>query len=373
MLKVAAFHIEDLNSNHLNSIGLYLKEIYSYNQSNPKISLTFLGPNNSGIGKIPSIGLFKSKNKKGLVPISFLTLLKLIPKISYLKKFDILWFQHIIYVLPALLMFKRPKIVLIVHGRKACNIIPYYYYPFKLFLVSFTEKIVIKRCSKIIVLNNDDLNFYQKNFPKIKDRFVLVPTFYNDRIFKLSNKEEAKKRLKLTNQKIFIYTGRLVRSKGLEFCLKIFTAYLRANKAAVFLIIGSGDQKKPLENEAKRMKIANKVKFIDHLENRNLAIYYQAADVFLLSSAGEGLPISCLEAMACGTPILAKCAVGINELVKNCINGYIFDQNKENINKIVAKAEKIFSNKKINISTVESVAKFRSSTVCPKIINELKR
>jgi len=370
MLRVAAFHIENINSKCLSSIGIYLRDIYRFNQKNKKVSLMFLGPKDQTKGEISSIGLFPLLKNKGLIPISVKILLYLTLKIFYLKKFDALWFQHVIYVLPTLFLSKKTKVVLTIHGREGCNVSPYYGQPFKTFLVALAERIAIRKSARVIVLNREDLKYYRRKFPAQKDKFLLIPTFFDEHKFKFQNKEAAKKQLKLARKRVFIYTGRLVNSKGVNKSLEIFALYRRENRASIFLVIGNGDEKESLKNKAAGLGIKSAVKFISQLENAKLPVYYQAADIFIISSASEGLPISCLEAMACGTPVLAREAVGINELVQNGINGYLFSQ-EEDSHQLVNKIEKIFSDKKIGCSTKKSVEKFSSSAVCPKIINFL--
>ena len=73
------------------------------------------------------------------------------------------------------------------------------------------------------------------------------------------------------------------------------------------LIVGDGPCRADLEAHAKRRGVADRTLFVGSV--RNPAEYYQAMDVFTLSSLTEQMPIALLEAMACGLPVVAT-AVG---------------------------------------------------------------
>lgn len=88
-------------------------------------------------------------------------------------------------------------------------------------------------------------------------------------------------------------------------------------------LISIGDG--PLFNQnkelVKKMKIENKVKLIGY--NQNPSDFLKTANVFLLLSNWEGLPISIIEAMNHGLPIIASEVGGVGELISNGLNGYL--------------------------------------------------
>lgn len=72
-----------------------------------------------------------------------------------------------------------------------------------------------------------------------------------------------------------------------------------------------------------RLDIENSVTFTEYVANEKLPEYYRAADVFVIPSHQEGLAIVGLEAMACGTPIVATRCGGPEEYVQDGENGYL--------------------------------------------------
>lgn len=78
-----------------------------------------------------------------------------------------------------------------------------------------------------------------------------------------------------------------------------------------------------LRQLAKDLGVASAVEFIDHVPNEALPAYYRGADVFAIPSHQEGLAIVGLEAMACGTPIVATRCGGPEDYVKDGESGYL--------------------------------------------------
>jgi len=111
----------------------------------------------------------------------------------------------------------------------------------------------------------------------------------------------------------YIAAGRLSFQKGFDRLLHWFSEI--NNKKSTLVILGDGSLKDELMREVKLLNIQNRVKFIGFCNNPWQ--WYAGADIFLLSSRWEGMPNSALEALACGTPVIAtKESGGIDEIVK---------------------------------------------------------
>jgi glycosyltransferase involved in cell wall biosynthesis len=121
--------------------------------------------------------------------------------------------------------------------------------------------------------------------------------------------------------RLVITVGRLVPQKNLDLFLE--AARLVANKKAGvrFLIVGDGPCREPLERYASRIGLDGKVSFLG--ERADVPQLLQAADVFWLTSAWEGLPNVLLEAMACGKPVVTRDVGACREAVDHGVNGYL--------------------------------------------------
>jgi len=81
------------------------------------------------------------------------------------------------------------------------------------------------------------------------------------------------------------------------------------------LIAGTGPEKKNLENLAQELGVADRVTLLGPVAQTELKTYYNAADAMVLSSSREGWANVLLEAMACGTPVVASNVWGTPEVV----------------------------------------------------------
>ncbi len=116
-----------------------------------------------------------------------------------------------------------------------------------------------------------------------------------------------------------IYAGRLAPEKGLDVLLAAWPAVLREAPDAYLLLAGAGEQRQALEAQAARLGLGRRVIFAGARDD--VAPLLQAADLFVLPSYAEGLPLALLEAMACGLPVVATAVDGTAELVQDGVTG----------------------------------------------------
>jgi glycosyltransferase involved in cell wall biosynthesis len=87
------------------------------------------------------------------------------------------------------------------------------------------------------------------------------------------------------------------------------------------LIVGDGPDRPALETELRRLRLEDRVRLAG--ERHDVADMLAAADVFVLSSRSEGLPVSVLEAMAAELPVVASRVGGVSELVVDGETGFL--------------------------------------------------
>lgn len=99
----------------------------------------------------------------------------------------------------------------------------------------------------------------------------------------------------------------------------------------MLLLVGEESERLTLENYVEKNNLNKKVKFINFLTQEELKIIYQNAALFILpSSHSETWGLVVNEAMAAGIPVMVSNKVGCaTTLVKDGVNGYIFDINSE--------------------------------------------
>ena len=111
----------------------------------------------------------------------------------------------------------------------------------------------------------------------------------------LNNKKYLRYKLQLDKyDKIFIYSGRLIKRKQVPKVINLFNNYLLNNNNDCLLILGNGEELEICKNTAKHPNII----FLGHQNNPE--IYYQISDFVVSMSSAEGYPMSILEAVSCG-------------------------------------------------------------------------
>jgi glycosyltransferase involved in cell wall biosynthesis len=87
------------------------------------------------------------------------------------------------------------------------------------------------------------------------------------------------------------------------------------------VLAGDGPQRSEIESLIAQLGLADHVRLLG--TRRDIARLLSAADVFLLTSISEGIPLTVIEAMAAGIPVVATDVGGVAELVKHGTTGYL--------------------------------------------------
>jgi glycosyltransferase involved in cell wall biosynthesis len=146
-----------------------------------------------------------------------------------------------------------------------------------------------------------------------------VHTIYNgvdaDR-FSPGSREEARRRLKLdAGGPIVLYVGNLKLSKGCRDLLDAFPAVLGRHADARLFYVGDGPDRNAVVQRSESLGITDKVRFVGGVPHDALPDWFRAANLLCLPSHNEGVPNVVLEAMACGTPVVATRVGGIPEVL----------------------------------------------------------
>ncbi len=130
--------------------------------------------------------------------------------------------------------------------------------------------------------------------------------------FSPGERSAARARLGLTGFTL-LSVGSLIPRKGHELIIEA----LADLPDAQLLIAGSGPMRSELEKVAREKGVAARVRFLGEIAHDALTDAYRAADIFVLASSREGWANVLLEAMACGTPVVATNVNGTPEVVRD--------------------------------------------------------
>jgi glycosyltransferase involved in cell wall biosynthesis len=92
---------------------------------------------------------------------------------------------------------------------------------------------------------------------------------------------------------------------------------------AVACLVGDGPDREPLEQLAHDLRIARSCFFAGY--QPDVAGFYRLFDAFLLPSVNEGTPVSAIEALASGTPVVANRVGGVPDVVRDGVDGFLIE------------------------------------------------
>ena len=173
----------------------------------------------------------------------------------------------------------------------------------------------LKHANQVISLSQEMADTAEK-IASTGNRTTVIRNGVNSEKFYYVPKEDCRQRLALdANEFIILGVGALVHRKGFDLVLEALAKLkaIQPENNVRFIVVGAkgaeGNFQQGLNEIVKRNALEQHVTFAGAVPNSDLIYWYNAADVFCLSSRGEGSPNVLTEALACGTPSIST-AVG---------------------------------------------------------------
>ena len=202
--------------------------------------------------------------------------------------------------------------------------------------------------------------------PENAGKNVIIPNGCNTQLF---NKDSSK----IASAFRILFTGRLVKQKDPFTLLKALQLLNDQKIEFDAHIIGDGVLKNEMENFVVQNNISENVKFFGWITKEKIVAEYQASHVFVQSSIHEAMSIAVMEAMACGTYIVAT-PVGMNkELITTGGNGELF--NAGNAEELANKLSSFYKERFLTGKTVDEslVEQFRKNYDWKNILEDYDR
>lgn len=175
----------------------------------------------------------------------------------------------------------------------------------------FVHKHLLK-CDTIIALTEYWKDFFNRlGF----DNVVIIPNIVE---FPIMQEKKCK-----DNKIHLLYMGMISKAKGIYDLLDVINELKAEFENKIILHIGGNGETVTLQNIIKEQDLSNVIKFEGWVSGKKKIELLNNADIFILPSYTEGLPISILEAMSYSLPIISTNVGGIPEVINNGENGFL--------------------------------------------------
>ena len=235
-------------------------------------------------------------------------------------KYDIIWTNEPVMGVVTRLAARAArksgtKVLYMVHGfhfYKGAPLVNWMvYYP--------VERMMASKADAIVTVNREDYQRAKKLNAK-RVEYVHGIGINTERLTLGEKKSNIRQELQLSEEDFIVLSvGELNANKNQQVIIKAISEI--NDKRIHYLLCGKGDQLKHLQDLAKELKVENNVHFLGY--RRDVVDICSQADVFVMPSHREGLPIASLEAMYCGLPLVTSNIRGLVDVMEEGVSGYL--------------------------------------------------
>tara|TARA_B110000208_G_C11785444_1_gene435467 strand:- start:1616 stop:2776 length:1161 start_codon:yes stop_codon:yes gene_type:complete len=249
-----------------------------------------------------------------------------------------------------------------------------------LYLRGIIRNVIYKKFDGFCYAGQLSLDFVKK-YSKSNTRLLFLPNLIDNNKFKkvtnisLRQKSIIKGKYNIPKDKfLFICPARLTKVKGIDRFLEIFNQ--SSNKDDAYILIpGDGEDKALIESII--LKYNLNVKLLGYKNEIEMIELYCISDAFLMPSLSDPNPLTSIEAVWCGLPLIVSEHVGnYPEVIVNDQNGYVFNYREDKLAKsyidklIISNPSWIKNAKKTSLAIAEE--KYNSLLTTERLVLELK-
>jgi glycosyltransferase involved in cell wall biosynthesis len=172
-----------------------------------------------------------------------------------------------------------------------------------------------------ITISEYNRNYILQRFPEVKAQKIVV-----SRLGVNLTERTSTPTLRLENEPLkLLAVGRLHEVKDHAFLLRACAALMKRGIRFDCRIAGEGPERRKLASLIQEWNLGDHVKLLGHVARESLNGLYEEADLVVLTSRSEGIPLVLMEAMARGRIVLAPAITGMRELVTAGENGFLYE------------------------------------------------
>jgi D-inositol-3-phosphate glycosyltransferase len=191
------------------------------------------------------------------------------------------------------------------------------------------ETRIVSAADRIVAANVVERAELLRDYAAHASRIATIPCGVDTDLFTPADRAEARRRLGLDGRPVLLWVGRIAPIKGLDTLLDAVARLAEGGQDMRLLVVG-GDADEPtsghetsLRQRIPRLGLEQSVRFVGPQPQSVLPLYYAASDVTVLPSYYESFGMVALEAMACGSPVIASRVGGLVTTVRDGVTGFL--------------------------------------------------
>jgi D-inositol-3-phosphate glycosyltransferase len=190
---------------------------------------------------------------------------------------------------------------------------------------ALVEQRMMDKASAVVVSTEHEGDAIRSLYGRSHRNVKTIPAGVDLDLFRPMPKQAARAALGLNGDKVVLYVGRLEPLKGVDILIEALSRLDDQTGIRLMVVGGSleGGELPRLKSWAEQLGLGASVTFTGSVDQSELPLYYNAADIFALPSYYESFGLVALEAMACGTPVVASRVGGLGTFVKDGLSGYL--------------------------------------------------
>jgi colanic acid/amylovoran biosynthesis glycosyltransferase len=178
----------------------------------------------------------------------------------------------------------------------------------------------LRYCKFCVTVSDFNRNYLLQRYSSTSPAKVIVQRLGVDRVFPSLDRATATQR-----RFCLLAVGRLHRVKNHEFLIQACGVLRNQGLDFICWIVGDGPERSALQRQIHLAHLQDRVYLIGQTPRDSLDFYYRHADLVVMTSLSEGIPVVLMEAMAHGKLVLAPAITGIPELVEDQRTGFLYD------------------------------------------------
>ena len=186
----------------------------------------------------------------------------------------------------------------------------------------------------VISISKDNCELLEKTFPGCADKIVMMRNGFNENVFYPAVQDRrrmlAEYGIEYNGEKVVMFAGKLANFKGIDILLQAAAKYEKAEPETITLIAGDGDERDKLHALANELELKT-VHFLGNVDQKTLAKLYNLGDVSLVPSRREPFGLVAIEAMACGTPVIASDQGGLPDFVNDNVGRLVTPEDPDDL------------------------------------------